>query len=281
VITPVVDDPADFGHIAAVNALSDIYAMGATPLTAMSFLAFEACRLPLDAASMILIGAMEALGQSSCTLVGGHTLEDPEIKFGLSVTGTVNPERIIKNSGARERDIIYLTKPLGTGVASTALKAEMIPDSLQSESTAWMKTSNGPASEAIMEAGASAATDVTGFGLLGHLWEMCQGAALGATVGMDAIPLMEGIPDLVDVGMVPAGAYRNRDHLRDVVMPIAIPESQILPLFDPQTSGGLLIAIAPGRADDLERTMEEKGVPCWKIGVFRKEKGITIASGEV
>jgi selenide,water dikinase len=279
VITPIVDDPADFGYIAAVNALSDIFAMGAAPLTAMAFFAFEVCRLPLDAASMIFSGAMDALNQSACTLVGGHTLEDPQIKFGLSVTGTVHPQGVVTNSGAREKDIIYLTKPLGTGIASTAIKAEIIPDKLKSESTLWMKTSNGPASSAMIEVGVSAATDVTGFGLLGHLWEMCQGAGLGADVFIDAIPLMTEIPDLVNLGMVPAGAYRNRDHLRDAVVSIELTESQFLPLFDPQTSGGLLISVAPERTEDLEQAMEETDVSCWRIGMFRKGKGITIKTG--
>jgi selenide,water dikinase len=175
VITPIVDDPTDFGYIAAVNALSDVYAMGGTPLTAMTFLAFEQCDLPIEAASLILKGALKALDENQCTVVGGHTVEDPEIKFGLAVTGTVHPGKVIVNSGAGDGDLIYLTKPLGTGIASTALKGELIPPPLEEEYVAWMKRSNGPAAAAMVETGVSAATDVTGFGLLGHLWEMCAG----------------------------------------------------------------------------------------------------------
>jgi selenide,water dikinase len=274
VITPVVDDPHDFGYIAAVNAMSDVYAMGGIPLTALTFLAFDACSLPIQAASAILEGAGEALSETSCVLVGGHTLEDAEIKFGLSVTGSVHPERFVTNAGAREGDLIYLTKPLGTGIASTALKGEMLSLDLQNEFTAWMKRSNGPSSSAMLQAGVSAATDVTGFGFLGHLWEMCHSANLGAVVNLAAVPLMTGIMELVEMGMVPAGAYRNREHLASHVSGPGAPESKLLPLFDPQTSGGLLAAIDPARADDLENAMSRNGVRAHRVGEF--EKGNTI-----
>jgi len=276
VITPIVDDPTDFGYIAAINALSDVYAMGGTPLTAMTFLAFEQCDLPIEAASLIIKGALEALGENRCTVVGGHTVEDPEIKFGLAVTGTVHPDKVITNSGARDGDLIYLTKPLGTGIASTALKGEMILPSLDEEFVGWMKKSNGPAAAAMINTGVSAATDVTGFGLLGHLWEMCAGSGLGAVLDMDSIPTMTGIEEMVDSGMVPAGAYRNRDHLAEKVNAGTRPEDSLWPLFDPQTSGGLLIAVSPEMADSLEIALGAKDVPVYRIGMFRKEEGIEI-----
>ncbi len=276
VITPIVDDPADFGYIAAVNALSDIYAMGGTPLTAMTFLAFEQCDLPLEAASLILNGALQALDENRCTVVGGHTVEDPEIKFGLAVTGTVHPDKVITNSGAGHGDLIYLTKPLGTGIASTALKGELIPPPLEKEYAAWMKRSNGPAAAAMVETGVSAATDVTGFGLLGHLWEMCAGSGLGAVLDMGSIPAMAGIEEMVNSGMVPAGAYRNRDHLAEKINAGTWSEDRLWPLFDPQTSGGLLIAVPPEKADSLEIALGARDVPVHRIGMFRKEPGIEI-----
>jgi len=268
VITPVVDDPLDFGYIAATNSFSDIYAMGGAPLTAMMLLAFDPCHLSLEGASLILEGASKALKEASCALVGGHTLEDKEIKFGLSVTGTIHPQKIVANSTARAGDLIYLTKPLGTGIASTARKAGMLPEKTHSLFLEIMKTSNGPASVAMVKAGVSAATDVTGFGLLGHLWEMCQGAKVGAALDFGSVPLLPGIFELVDMGLVPGGTYRNRSFLEGHVTEIDVPEARLLPLFDPQTSGGLLMAIDPEKAGDLERMLGRSSVPHWRIGTF-------------
>ena len=276
VITPIVADPTDFGYIAAINALSDIYAMGGTPLTALTFLAFEQCDLPIEAASLILQGALAALSENRCAILGGHTVEDPEIKFGLAITGTVHPEKVITNSGAGEGDLIYLTKPLGTGIASTALKGELLPPSLAEEFTACMKRSNGPAAAAMVAAGVSAATDVTGFSLLGHLWEMCAGSGLGAVLDGDSIPTMEGIEEMVNLGMVPAGAYRNRDHLEGKVTFRSRSTDKLWPFFDPQTSGGLLIAVSPDMADNLEIALGSRDVPVHRIGMFRSQPGIEI-----
>jgi selenide,water dikinase len=280
VITPIVDDASDFGFIAAVNALSDIYAMGGTPLTALTFLAFQPCDLPLEIASLILQGALDALSENGCAVVGGHTVEDPEIKFGLAVTGTVDPDKVITNNGARDGDIIYLTKPLGTGIASTALKAEMISPSLEEEFVGWMKRGNGIAAGAMLEIGVSAATDVTGFGLLGHLREMCTGSGLGAAIHVYDVPLMEGVLDMVMVGMVPEGAYRNREYLEGVIMPHSFHEARLWPLYDPQTSGGLLIAVAPDRADSLELSLEAAQVPVHRVGMFRQQQGIEIKGSD-
>jgi len=268
VITPVVDDPADFGFIAAINALSDIYAMGGTPLTALSLLAFDPCDLPHEAAQEIMVGAVEALSSNNCSLIGGHTLEDPEIKFGLAVTGIVNAGSVVTNSDARAGDMIYITKPLGTGIVSTAVKGEVAPEDLLDKSTGWMKTSNRDASTAMLQSGVTSATDVTGFGLLGHLFEMCRGSALGAVLDLNSVPLMAGIDELARMGFIPEGAYNNRKYLENVIDPGEISDDLLLPLFDPQTSGGLLVAIPPEKADLFEFTFSEADVFFARIGLF-------------
>ena len=268
VITPVVDDPADFGFIAAINALSDIYAMGGTPLTALSLLAFDPCDLPHEAAQEIMAGAVEALSSNNCSLIGGHTLEDPEIKFGLAITGTVNAGSQVTNSSARAGDMIYLTKPLGTGITSTGVKGDVAPNGLIDESTGWMKTSNRDGSAAMLQSGVTSATDVTGFGLLGHLFEMCRGSELGAVLDLNSVPVMKGIDELVKMGLIPEGAYNNRKYLENFVDPGEISDDSLLPLFDPQTSGGLLVAIPPEKADLFEFTFSEADVFFARIGLF-------------
>lgn len=268
VITPVVDDPFDFGFIAAVNALSDIFAMGGVPLTAMSFLAFETCTLAIDAASGILRGGLAALKEAGCTLVGGHTIEDSEIKFGLAVTGTVPRDGIVTNAGAMPGDHIYLTKPLGTGIASTALKGELLPASLLEEAVHWMKTMNSDASGTAVENSATAMTDVTGFGLLGHLAEMCTAAGIGAEIDHTAVPVMDGILEMIRMGMVPTGAYDNIRHIEEMIEQGSLSRDELLPLYDPQTSGGLLISMPAGNSSDLEKGLRDKGVFFKRIGRF-------------
>ncbi len=245
----------------------------------MTFLAFPSCDLPVEAASLILLGGSQALRDNGCTIVGGHTVEDREIKFGLAVTGTVHPDEVITNSGAAEGDLIYLTKPLGTGIAATALKGEMLPPTLEKESSSWMKKSNGPGAQVMRRLGIRSATDVTGFGLLGHLWEMCQGSGLGAALELEAIPFMTDVLDMVMIGMVPEGAYRNRDYLKDRIAPAACPEERLWPLYDPQTSGGLLMAVPPEKTGSLERALDEVGVSAYRIGLFRTEPGIALVKG--
>lgn len=279
IITPVVDDPSDYGFIAAVNALSDIYAMGGKPITALSFLGFDPCELPLEVVNEILAGALTALAEAGTALVGGHTLEDPEVKLGFAITGTVKPGSFITNTGASDGDMIYLTKPLGTGIAATAAKGDMVPENLLTQSTGWMRTSNSEASAAMVKSGASAATDVTGFGLLGHLAGMCRPSGLGALIDHDSTPLMPGVRDLVAEGLVPEGAYKNLKYLEATVDPGDLGPETVLPLYDPQTSGGLLVAIPPERSDILEMAFREANVFFARIGLFTSERGIKIVSG--
>ena len=246
--SPVVDDPYWFGAIAAANALSDVYAMGGRPLTALNLAGFPVGSVSLDVLAEILRGGADKTREAGVTIVGGHTVDDAEPKFGLAVTGLIHPERIVTNAGGRDGDLLVLTKLLGSGIATTAIKRGVAPSELEATVVAVMATLNRAASEAMLAAGAGAATDVTGFGLLGHLGEMALGSGLAATVTASAVPLLDGILGLAEQGVVPGGTRRNLASLdgRLTVDP-SIPEALRLVLGDAQTSGGLLIAIAPDK----------------------------------
>jgi len=245
VITPAADDPRSFGRIAAANALSDIYAMGGKPLTAMNIAFFPNCSLPPEVLGEVLAGGQDVLNEAGCCLVGGHTVEDEELKYGLSVTGTVHPEQVLRNSTARPGDILVLTKPLGSGILSTAVKGEMATEAQEAEAVRWMSLLNRRAAELMLRHSPSACTDVTGFGLIGHSCEMAQGAGVTIRLSLHAIPLMEGVADQIADGMVPAGCYQNRSFYLACVDAGTCEPDRLLPLFDPQTSGGLLISFDP------------------------------------
>jgi len=265
--TPIVDDPHTFGRIAAVNSLSDVYAMGGTPLTAMNIVCFPRKSLPRTVLRDVLLGGLEIINQADALLVGGHSVEDPELKFGLSVTGIVHPDRVITNAGARQGDRLLLTKPLGTGVVATAIKAEMAPPQVEAEAVRWMTTLNRAAAEAMQEVGADACTDITGFGLLGHGLEMAR--ASGVTIELNAshVPLIPGVTELALQGMIPAGSFANRRFCEHAVQV----DSEVDPLLvdllaDAQTSGGLLVAIADERVDGFVQALERRAVPVFEIG---------------
>ncbi|CAH2032027.1 Selenide, water dikinase [Trichlorobacter ammonificans] len=269
VITPPADDPRAFGKIAAANALSDIYAMGGRPVTAMNLVFFPACSLPPEVLAEILAGGQEMLDEAGCCLTGGHTVEDDELKFGLSVTGTVHPAAVLRNSTARPGDLLVLTKPLGSGIIATAVKGELATPEQEAEAVAWMSLLNRRAAELMLRHRPSACTDITGFGLIGHCCEMAKGA--GVTIRLDhaAIPLMGGLSGLIADGMVPAGCYRNRDcYLPDIDSTSLVPDL-LLPLFDPQTSGGLLISCAP---DDAAAFLADAAA----AGVFARPVGAVL-----
>lgn len=266
IITPLVDDPFTFGRIAAANAVSDVYAMGARPVTAMNLAFFPACSLPLEILREILAGGNNALEEAGVCLVGGHTVEDDELKYGLSVTGMIDPGAIIRNSTARPGDVLLLTKPLGTGIVSTAIKGELAPAGGIAEACGWMTTLNRDAALLMRECRASAATDVTGFGLIGHCCEMARGAGVTIRLQLDAIPIMTAVAALVADGMAPAGCYRNRDYYLPLCDRTGLDEERLLPLFDPQTSGGLLIALAPGDARRFQEQAAERGIFVREIG---------------
>ena len=266
IITPLVDDPRTFGRIAAANALSDVYAMGGRPVTAMNLAFFPACALPGDVLADVMAGGMDVLRQSGTCLAGGHTVEDDELKYGLAVTGLIHPDRIVRNSTARPGDQLILTKPLGTGIVSTAIKGEMASAALTAEAIEWMTTLNRETSELMLRHNVSAATDVTGFGLLGHASEMARGAAVTISIDVAAVPLISGIQELILDGMLPAGCYRNRDHYLPLVADGRQDDDRLLPLFDPQTSGGLLMSFAPTDAERFLAAAHEAGLFARLIG---------------
>jgi selenide,water dikinase len=266
VITPLVDDPYTFGRIAAANAVSDVYAMGARPVTAMNLVFFPACALPGEVLREILAGGQSILREAGVCLVGGHTVEDDELKYGLSLSGLIDPAAIIRNSTSRPGDVLILTKPLGTGIISTAIKGAMASAEVIAEAVRWMTTLNRNAAELMAECHATAATDVTGFGLIGHATEMARGAGVTLRIGLAAVPLMDGLTELVADGMLPAGCYRNRDHYLPLLAGDHRDSDLLLPLFDPQTSGGLLVSLAPRDADRFMTSADGRGIFARRIG---------------
>jgi selenide,water dikinase len=265
--TPVVDDPYWFGAIAAANALSDIYAMGGRPLTALNIAGFPVGSLSLDVLAEILRGGADKVREAGVTLVGGHTIDDPEPKYGLAVTGLIHPAHIVTNAGARAGDHLVLTKPLGSGIATTAIKQDRASNALRDSVTALMATLNRAAAEAMLEVGAHAATDITGFGLLGHLAELALGSGLAATISAGAVPVLPGILELAEDGIIPGGTLRNLESLADRIgWDEAVPEAMRLVLGDAQTSGGLLIAVEPQAEAALLAALHRRGIASAAIG---------------
>jgi selenide, water dikinase len=259
--TPIVDDPYDWGRIAATNALSDVYAMGGAPLLALNLVAWPREGLPFELLARVLDGGAEVVRSAGALVAGGHSIDDAEPKYGLAVVGTVDPARVLTNAGARPGDALVLTKPIGLGVISTALKRDAAPPGLLDEAVEVMTTLNDRARDAALELGDSvhAATDVTGFGLVGHLREMLVASGVGADIDADAVPVIEGVRDLLAAGMVAGGTQRNHAFVSDTVEWGALPEPEQLLLADAQTSGGLLLAVdrtLSGQLVDTLRTLK-------------------------
>lgn len=264
---PMVDDPYTFGQIAAANSLSDVYAMGAVPLTAMNIAAFPVEAMDREILRAIFAGGADKLLEARAVLLGGHTVEDPEPKYGLSVTGVVHPEAVLANRGARPGDRLLLTKPLGSGIVCTAIKAGMADPATEAAAIETMCALNREAMEAARGLRVHACTDVTGFGLLGHACEMLPDAGVGFVLQHDRIPLLPGSRELAGMGLVPGGAHRNRCHVESRVrMEDTVPREVQDVLMDPQTSGGLLLSVAAEDAAVYRERMEEKGQPVWEIG---------------
>lgn len=265
--TPVVNDPTMFGRIAAANSLSDIYAMGATPVTALSVVAFPTCSLGTDVLAAVLKGGAEKVLEAGAVVVGGHTVEDQEPKYGLAVTGLADPAKLVTTQGCQPGDQLILTKPLGTGILTTALKGEVLLESELQEAINGMAMLNKEASRIMIEVGVSACTDITGFGLAGHALEMAEASEVCLELEGNALPHYPRALEMAEIGLIPEGSYRNRDHY----MPRVAPGSEISQLAldlltDPQTSGGLLIAVKPDKAALLKERLLGAGCGAWKIG---------------
>jgi selenide,water dikinase len=258
--TPIVDDPFQFGQIAVVNALSDVYAMGGKPLTAMNLVAFPIKTVSAAILREILLGGLSKLKEADVALVGGHTVEDPEIKYGLSVTGLIHPRRILSNATARPGDRLVLTKPLGTGIISTALKGEMASEAAVNRIVESMVTLNRKASEWMQSMGAHACTDITGFGFIGHALEMAKASGVGMMIWSEKIPVFPEAMEYARMGLIPGGATANRTFYscRVDADPHISPLLMYL-LYDPQTSGGLLISLPSGEAEKLVATLQREG----------------------
>ncbi len=268
--TPIVDDPAQFGAIAATNALSDIYAMGGTPVFALAVAAYPKDGDP-EVLGQILRGGAEAAAANGCVVLGGHTVDDPEPKYGLAVIGTVDPERLMTNAAGRPGDVLVLTKALGTGAAVAAAKAES-PGPVHAAAVAQMLQSNAAAAEAALEVGIRCATDVTGFGLLGHLRELVSASGVGAVIRIDRVPPIDGVLPLIAAGHVPGAVGRNRGHIEQWVdfEDSIVPDARTL-LFDPQTSGGLLLACPRERLQDLLMALGTRGIRGHAVGQLLDE----------
>ena len=258
--TPIVDDPAAWGAIAATNALSDIYAMGGRQLFCLNLVGWPRETLSLDLLGEVMRGAAEVALRAGCPMVGGHSIDDPEPKFGLAVIGEAHPERLLLNSGAQPGDALVLTKPIGTGILTTALKRSRLTEADLAEAIRSMTTLNDTAARLAVAHGAHAGTDVTGFGLLGHLGNILRASAVGAEVVFSAVPLFPGVLALAAEGMVPGGTRRNLEAVVADWDP-ALSEAERLLCADAQTSGGLLVAVAADRAAPLLADLEASGVP--------------------
>ena len=257
--TPIVNDPYQFGQIAAANSLSDIYAMGAKPTFALNIFAFPINDIPKQIASKILKGGVDKAEEAGIPILGGHSIDDKEPKYGLVVTGEVDDSSLIKNSGAKAKDLLILTKPLGTGIIATAIKKELASKTIETEAIKCMSTLNKYASKLMKEFGAHAATDVTGFGLLGHLAEMCRSSDVSCQIDFNKIPFLNGVLDLAEMGIIPQGTQRNHEYVSEFSnFSNQISKTQQMMVADAQTSGGLLISLPLETANEYLQTFNSK-----------------------
>jgi selenide, water dikinase len=275
--TPIVDDAEDWGRIAAANAMSDIYAMGARPAIALDLVAWPAEDLPMDLLARVLEGGRRMAAEAGVAVVGGHSIDDREPKYGMAVTGFVNLDRVVRNSTAPAHARLFLTKPLGLGIISTAIKRERASEAQVAAAVRVMTTLNAAASDAMVDVGADAATDVTGFGLLGHLHEMLEASGVGAELDVDAVPFLDGTLDLAAEGVIPSGTRRNHRYVDPHVDWGDLPDHRRLALADAQTSGGLLIAVSRERGGALATALATRGVEAAEIGVTVPGQPGTIA----
>ena len=265
-IAAIADDPYLFGLIAAANGISDIYAKGGKPITAMNVVAFPSDTMDAAILGQILRGALDKLNEAGIALVGGHSVRNDEVRFGVAVTGIIHPDKIITKNGAKAGDQLIITKPLGTGILNTALKAGMLPADVRDRATAQMAALNDKASQAMVKVGAHACTDVTGFGLLGHLAEVAETSNLSAEIDSRAVPMIPEAREFAHMGLIPEGMYANWEYRAPMVDAEGIDEDTMAILYDPQTSGGLLIVVAPEKAEAMMAELSKLGVSGARIG---------------
>jgi selenide,water dikinase len=277
--TPIVDDPYQYGQIAAANAVSDIYAMGGTPLTALAVAAFPASEIEPDVIRAVFTGGLDKLREAGVALLGGHTVRDQEIKFGYAVTGTIDPRRIWSNAGARVGDELILTKPIGTGIIATAIKFVRATSEATTAAIASMLTLNRAAASVLAQQPAGVVggcTDITGFGLIGHGSEMANASGVTLVIESAAVPMFPGVQALVK-GNTTGGGKTNREHFSTgILLASTVDDATQALLFDPQTSGGLLVSIAPAQADAVRGALDAAGVPAWTIGHVAARDGAAV-----
>jgi selenide,water dikinase len=259
--TPIVDDPYEFGRITVANSLSDVYAMGGKPLTALNVVCFPQGSMDISVLREALRGGLDMMHEAGVILLGGHTVDDPEFKYGLAVTGTIHPDNVIHNNGAKPGDKLVLTKPLGTGLVSTAIKGDTATTEAIARIVKSMTALNRAASEAMVAVGAHACTDITGFGLIGHAAEMMEGTGVGLVIDSAKVPFFPEAREYADMGMIPGGLHRNREFRQGIVdIDAGVPQYLQDILFDPQTSGGLLIAVPAAKTSQLLNILHAEGV---------------------
>lgn len=274
--TPVVDTPYEYGSIAAANSLSDVYAMGGKPFLALNIAALPD-HLPADISSEILRGGAEKAREAGVVVAGGHTVKDKEPKFGLVVLGFVHPQKIISKSGLKPGDLLVLTKPLGGGVTTTALKQEKADEAHIAEAIEWMSRLNQDAGQLAVEFGVRSGTDITGFGFLGHALEMANASGVSLHIEYSKIPLLSGARRYAERGLFPGGAFDNKGYFEpDVTFADPVDEPAQMLLFDPQTSGGLLLGLAPEKLDAFLQQAQTRNQPVWVVGEVRTGKGIEV-----
>lgn len=265
--TPVVDDPYLFGQIAAANALSDVYAMGGTPVTALNLVGFPLACLGVEALQQVLCGGADKVHEAGAVIVGGHSVEDAEPKYGLAVTGTVDPVKMLSTRGAKIGDRLVLTKPLGTGILTTALKGDVLTAEEMTDALDGMAQLNRDAAEAMLSVGINACTDVTGFGLLGHSLELANASQVCLQIESIALPVYPRTEEMIAMGLIPAGGHRNRDYyLPQAKVAAGVPAELVDLICDPQTSGGLLMAVSDHAHKPLLDALKDRKIAAWTIG---------------
>ena len=273
--TPIVDDPRDWGRAAAANSLSDVYAMGGRPLAALQLAAWPRDSLPWEMLTETMTGGAEVMAEAGAVVLGGHSIDNPTPLYGFAVTGLADPERMTRKGGARPGDAMVLTKPLGVGTAAAAIRRQVASEELRTAVVEVMCALNGPAAEAMVAEGVACATDVTGFGLLGHLREVVSASGTGARIRMDSVPVLDGIADLVEAGVYPGGSERNLAAVREMLS-ARVGETQVRILADAQTSGGLLMAVPPERTERLMERLATAAPEAAIIGEFTSGTGMEV-----